>query len=121
MITCGVSNVEMKTILAIFALAFTALAVDVKLAWDANDPAEEVIAYRLYQATNITGLWVVVQVVTTNAATVSLPAPGRYFWYVTASNFWTESGPSNIAVYEYVPPSRIANVGTLNVGSATWK
>jgi hypothetical protein len=69
--------------------------VTVTLSWT-NAPADqEVTAYYVRQATNITGPWTVVVATTNTQRTITLPSQGRWFWFVTASNFWGESIPSN--------------------------
>jgi hypothetical protein len=85
-------------ILSIF-LCSSALAADLRFAWDANDPAEEVIAYRLYAATNVLGPYILVGT-TTNGTQTNLTLTnafrGQAFYYLTAANFWTNSEPSEI-------------------------
>jgi hypothetical protein len=86
-----------RRILSLFLLTVPALAADLTFFWEANDPAEEVIAYRLYSATNVTGPYTLAATTTnglqTNLAVTNV-VQGQGFYYVTASNFWGESVPS---------------------------
>lgn len=67
--------------------AFTASAVAVTLQWNQQPEAE---SFNLYRSTNLID-WVVTT--NTTGTNVTLPlAPGSYFFKVTASNFWGESG-----------------------------
>lgn len=71
----------------------------IRLDWDY--PPNEIttdIVFRVYSSTNITipiTNWMVLTNVTTNEAHLTI-SPGRTFFYVTASNFWGESDPSNV-------------------------
>lgn len=76
------------------ALLSIATAAAITLQWDPNPASEEVQVYKVYQATNVAGPWTIVGQTTNTTYTTPVP-PGRYFWYVTASNFWSESLPSN--------------------------
>lgn len=69
--------------------------VAITLYWDPNPPAEEVQVYVVRQATNVLGPWSIVATPTTTNTIITLPVPGKWFWFVTASNFWGESVPSN--------------------------
>ncbi len=68
----------------------------VTLAWDANPATDQVTKYTVYRAPAATGPWTKVQDVTATTATVTGLSPGIYFFHVTASNVWGESGPSNV-------------------------
>ncbi len=68
----------------------------VTLAWDANPATDQVTKYTVYHAPASTGPWTKVQDVTATTATVTGLSPGIYFFHVTASNVWGESGPSNV-------------------------
>lgn len=83
---------------AVFILfATSAVAAELALAWDPNDPGEEIIAYRLYSAGNVEGPYALVAT-TTNRSQTSLTLTnivrGQAFYYLTALNFWGESVPS---------------------------
>lgn len=63
------------------------------------------VTFRIYQTTNLTQAlpWnFLTSVQSTNKAHLTL-IPGNNFAYVTASNFWGESAPSNIAGTPTVP------------------
>jgi hypothetical protein len=81
-------------LLALIASAVTAAAVTVTLQWRPSPSGDEVAGYIVYQSTNVAGPFAPVAHVTGTNAFLDL-APGRYFFYVTATNFWTESPPSN--------------------------
>ncbi len=68
----------------------------VTLAWDANPATDQVTKYTVYRAPAAAGPWTKVQDVTATTATVTGLSPGIYFFRVTASNVWAESGPSNV-------------------------
>jgi hypothetical protein len=87
-----------------FALPILALALLVspsvrshrvlRLAWDPNDPREEA-QYIIYSAPEVSGPWV--KAAHLSDTTWNIAAVGeRQFYYVTASNAWGESDPSNI-------------------------
>ena len=86
----------------------------VTLAWDANDPSEQVTKYSVYQATVANGPWAKVAEVSETTATVAGLTPGVYYFHVTATNIWQESGPSNI-VNTPALVSKPKNVITVNV------
>lgn len=83
------------TLVILFSLALVALAADITLQWDANDPVEEVAGYRVYQSTNVAGTYLPIGSTNGTSFTVRGLTPGVYFFYVTASNLWGESLPSN--------------------------
>lgn len=86
----------MKRLIALLLCALPLGAATVTLMWDASPGPQEVDGYRVYQSTNIAGPWSLVA--TTTATNVSLNVTqAAYFWYVTATNFWGESDPSNLA------------------------
>lgn len=80
-------------------LALPLVAADLQFAWDPNDPAEEITAYRLYAATNVLGPFTFVAS-TTNGGQTNLiltnAVRGQAFYYLTAANFWTNSEPGEI-------------------------
>ena len=71
-------------------------AETVRFAWDANAPEEQVTGYFLYSAPNVTGPFTVLGAVGTNTSLSVTMNPARAFFYVTASNLWGESLPSNV-------------------------
>jgi hypothetical protein len=99
-----------RSAIFVFMSVLAAVAAEVTLAWDASPPEEEVSSYKVYQATNVVGPYEVVLITPTNFARITLPAPGRYFWYVTAVNFW-ESEPSNIVN----SPAKASAITTLRI------
>ena len=108
----------MKKLTSIFLLTTLccilayAAAIDgkVTLVWDY--PVSEMttnLTFKVYSSTNIIiplTNWVVLTniVGTTNSVKVQI-TPGACFFYVTASNFWGESNPSNVASTPVLPRS----------------
>lgn len=80
------------------------------LFWNPNPDSDGVQAYKLYQATSVIGPWTHVASTANTSLVVNL-APGQYFFFVTASNFWGESGPSNITN----TPTVASNITTLRI------
>lgn len=101
----------MKTVIAWVLLALPVFGQSVQLAWDANPASDEVERYYVHQSAQVTGPWTIVTNSATNAVRVQLTNQGRYFWYVTASNFWGMSGPSNITN----TPTVASSVNTLKL------
>ena len=83
----------MRTLLTVLSVALPLCAADLRLEWD---PSANADAYNVYQSTNVAGPW---QCVGTTSGTnyILTVEPAAYFFFVTASNFWGESGPSNLA------------------------
>lgn len=69
-------------------------ATTISLSWDACPPAAEVTSYNLYSSPTVAGPYVMLTNVTTNFVRLAV-TQGQCFYFVTASNFWTESLPSN--------------------------
>jgi predicted phage tail protein len=81
-------------LLAILALASLAWAASVTLQWDPNGAADQVLRYTVYQSTdNVT--FAKVADTTGISYTVENLSPAKYYFRVTATNAWGESGPSN--------------------------
>lgn len=90
-----------RSILTLLLLLFLSLplmaqSATITLAWDPNDPKDQVAKYTLYRASSANGPWAKVQDVTGTTTTLSGLVSGIYYFYVTASNNWGESAPSNI-------------------------
>lgn len=86
------------------------LSVLITLLWDANPESDNVQAYYVWQTTNVSVPFAQVTNAATNGITFDR-VPGRYFFYVTASNFWGMSAPSNITN----TPTVASNVTTLKI------
>jgi len=89
----------------------------VQLTWDLNPTNENVVAYRIYHATNQTNQWSIVAA--TNRPPVTVPArDGTNYWRCTAVNaVGLESDPSNTVSVQ--PPGLVNGlriVVTLEVG-----
>lgn len=100
--------------LALLSLAALSIAAipsgptSITLLWDNQPEYGTNTTIKLYHSTSLgTPLqqWTVVSsVVDTNMITVQVD-PGVHFYYVTASNFWGESDPSNVALTPPLPQS----------------
>ncbi len=117
------SNMIKKACLLLFAVTATALAVvlpgtmrnTISLTWDydTNSPPD---VFKLYTSTNAampTTNWTLVAGVsgTIRNITISNINAQQCFFYVTASNWWGESTPSNVAGTPQIPGS----VGNLRI------
>jgi hypothetical protein len=88
----------------ILFLCFSTSAFALGFQWDANPAADAVFKYTLKQANALGGPFTAVATVLPTACTATTcvytmptaPAPGVYYFHVTATNVWQESGPSNI-------------------------
>ena len=90
----------MRIFLILFLLSFSLRADTITLAW--NYPTNELstnLTFNLYHSLTITNPlpWTVMtNIVGTNLVCSLNIIPGEHYFYVTASNFWGESVPSNI-------------------------
>lgn len=84
----------------------------VHLAWNAQP---DVDAFKVYGTNDISAplsSWPLLATVPGSVPEAFLPlAPGKMFFYVTASNYWGESLPSNVTN----TPSALTNVGGVNI------
>ena len=89
------------------------MAASVMLSWDANNPAEKVTEYRVYeqQGTN----WVKVGGTTNIFTTLTNVLPGVHTYAVTAANMWEESQKS-VPVTSPPIPSQPGKVVMVVVG-----
>lgn len=81
--------------------------------WFVWNPQPDIDVFKLYTCSDITvpvSFWTNTVTVTTNFIAISV-TPSRMFYYVTASNFWGESGPSNITN----TPMVMTNIGGLKI------
>lgn len=85
----------MKWIISILMLWSSAFGLDIGLLWLNNPPEEQVQSYYIYQSTNVLGPYTVVTNSFTNSIRVIIPSAGQYFFFLTASNLWGESIPSD--------------------------
>jgi len=69
----------------------------VTLAWDANNPADQVTAYRVYEVSGSDLVLVAEVPGETTVATITVPSAGRRVYVATAVNYWGESDLSNEA------------------------
>jgi len=89
-----------KTLMVILALLSIAAVqmtpTPITLAWNPQPDAD---AYYVYASTNVAAPMPWAPITNTPAlvapSVTIQPVPSRMFYYVTASNFWGESGPSN--------------------------
>jgi hypothetical protein len=90
----------MKVLLALLFLCFSLRADTITLAW--NYPTNELstnLTFNLYHSLAVTNPlpWMMMtNTVGTNLNCKVDIIPGEHYFYVTASNFWGESLPSNI-------------------------
>lgn len=88
-------------VLLLLGSLVSASPADITLAWDY--PTNELgtnLTFKIHSHTNVTAPpqnWAVTEVVGTAAMVRVTMVPERRFWFVTASNFWGETPPSNIA------------------------
>jgi hypothetical protein len=86
------------TLLAITGCALFSAPGEVKplsLTWDFNDPADNVIEYRIYRVDGSEFTLVATAPGTTNVVTFVPSAPGTKTYVATAVNAYEESLPSN--------------------------
>lgn len=105
----------MKSILSILLLAFAsfAQAAIVSLAWDANPASDQVLAYKLH-AGSVSGAYHLTNNVGTNlVGTFTNLASGPWYFAVTATNAWAESGFSS-EVSTVIPPGSPLNLRITN-------
>lgn len=72
----------------------------ITLMWDRSPGDDGTYVYRIYQTNAVDAAkpWILVATVTnTNAVPLQVNPAGAWFFYCTASNFWGESDPSNVA------------------------
>lgn len=107
----------MKKLLALLALCLCLAAQaeppPITLEWDYSDPVPPDL-FTLYVSDSPNtpfGTWRIFMDIpgrdvmtgqTANQVIIHL-TPGRYCFYITASNFWGESEPSNVACTPFVP------------------
>jgi predicted phage tail protein len=83
-------------VIALFALITSAFGLTIR--WGANDPAEQIVNYRVYWSQGTGPFQFLADNGTNTSYTITNATPGVYRFYVTASNFWSvESDPSSIA------------------------
>jgi hypothetical protein len=90
-----------RLFLCLFLMCFALplMAADVKLQWDdPNAASAAVTKYTMYQATVAAGPFTKVADITapTKVYTIIGLTPGTYYFRVTATNSWGESGASNV-------------------------
>lgn len=104
-----------------FLLSFAALAVvplpprSLSLAWDYPASAQSTdLVFKLYHSSDLsvpqTNWLVLTNVAGTNLAVTLSVIPGAHFFYLTASNWWGESGPSNLVL---TPPVAVSPSNTV--------
>lgn len=103
-------------LLASVALAAAFQAKDLRFEWDYPDASPD--AFCLYSSTNLAlplTNWAKVTTAPGDSRTLTLPAveAGAHFYFLTASNMWGESDPSNVAATPGTPAA-----GTLRVKPA---
>jgi len=97
---------KIKSILGVvlcLLVSVSAMAATVNLAWDPNPATDQVLRYSVYQALALAGPFTKVSDVALSACTATVCTysvtgltAGIYYFRVTATNAWMESGPSNV-------------------------
>jgi len=82
-------------ILASLTACASLIASNVTLTWDFNAPEENITSYKLYEIIDGTNVIKYVIPGTNNIITLTDVTPGKHEYFVTASNMWGESDPSN--------------------------
>lgn len=98
-------------LIALPLLLYAAIQIpqNITLIWSQENPATTDITYKVYSSTNLSipiAQWTLIKLVPgTNYQTTISVTPGRAWYSVTASNFWGETDPSNLAGTPPVPVS----------------
>lgn len=85
---------DMKALLSILLSTLACSlcqAEDLTLSWDANEPEEQIAAYRVYE--KIDGAWVLIAETAETEITVTTNSEGRHTYFVTAMNDAGLEGP----------------------------
>lgn len=86
-----------KIILLVALLALATTTFGLTVAWQPNDPSEQIVNYRVYWAQGTNSFQFLADTGTGTSYTITNAVPGVYRFYVTARNFWSvESDPSAI-------------------------
>lgn len=110
----------MKHLLLIFGLALCALparaanTATVSLGWDANDPADQVVRYVVYEQT-APNVWTPVAESSTPSAVLANVAPGTHTYAVAAQNAAGESPRSASVSTPTTPPQSPANLRVITI------
>lgn len=109
----------MKKILTVFLLAaMSGIGATVKLAWDANSPSDNIIAYRVYEKIGVN--YILLSTVGTNLiVTLSNVTVSDHTYSVTASNLVGESVqsiPVTVTAAQLTPPNPPTNLRVISVG-----
>lgn len=111
----------MKKFIALVALiALTASTFGLTVLWNPNDPAEQIVNYRVYWAQGTQPFQFLADTGTNTSYTITNAPPGVYRFYITARNFWTvESDPSDIVATPPLPTSPKMKMLYVIVGTKT--
>ena len=86
----------------------------VTLAWDyPSAEVTNIAAFKVYQSEDVSRPlreWPLLTNVSGALQVSFLLEPGRHFFFVTASNFWGESDPSNVASTPALPRSGVVSI-----------
>lgn len=111
----------MKKFITLVALmALTVSTLGLTISWSPNDPAEQIVNYRVYWAQGTLPFQVLADTGTETSYTITNAPPGVYRFYITARNFWTvESDPSGIVATPPLPTSPKMKMLYVIVGTKT--
>lgn len=87
----------MKSLALLLTILFalSTYAADLVLVWNASAAADETTSYNIYVSTGDTAPFSIFATTTNTTFTITNIVPGRFLIYVTATNLWGESLPSN--------------------------
>lgn len=88
----GMKSILSSTILFLLAVSAQALT----LVWDANDPAEQITGYNVYERLSTGDKLLTPTPVASTTYPLEGVVPGAKSFYVTAVNLWGESAPSDV-------------------------
>jgi hypothetical protein len=109
---------KLISVVALLALIVSSSALTVL--WDANDPSEGIINYRVYWAQGTGPFQFLADTGTVTSYTLTNAAPGVYRFFITARNFWTvESDPSQVASTPPAPTSPKMKMLYIVIGTKT--
>jgi hypothetical protein len=109
-----------KFIAVIALLAFIVSTSALTVIWDANDPTEQIVNYRVYWAQGTAPFQFLADTGSATSYTITNATPGVYRFYVTARNFWTvESDPSNTVATPPPPTSPKMKMLYVIIGTKT--
>lgn len=109
-----------KFITLVALLALTVSSFGLTILWSPNDPAEQIVNYRVYWAQGTQPFQFLADTGESTTYTITNATPGVYRFYVTARNFWTiESDPSQTVATPPPPTSPKMKMLYVIIGTKT--